>query len=72
MLSVLTGTKVIIMTTEFICSALSEDGEVFELLTCAACIIPQAIEQFKKYVYDNGGEWGHLVTLSLTAIEADD
>ena len=59
------------MTTEFVCSALSENGEVFELETCAACIVTQAIEQFRNYVHSAGGEWTSLVTLSLTAIEVE-
>jgi hypothetical protein len=63
--------KANIMTTEFVCSALAHDGQVFQLETCAACVIYQAIDQFRNYVHDCGGEWDCLVTLSMTAIEVD-
>lgn len=59
------------MAVKFSCSALSLRGEVFELETCGPEIMAHAIEHFKSYVRESGGEWGEIIGLSLTFMEVD-
>jgi len=56
------------MTTEYSCSGYTDDGNKYDLLTCGAVTLEQAIGQFREFC---GGDFEILVCCNFDCIEVD-
>ena len=60
------------MTTEYQCSAISDDGKTYELLTLNAPLLTLAAEQFYAYIIEEDGEPETLAGVVYNAVWIDD
>ena len=57
------------MTTEYNCSGYTDDGSMYDFLTCAAVTLEQAISQFREFC---GGDFEILVCCNFECIEVEE
>ena len=56
------------MITEYSCSGYTDDDHTYDLLTCGAVTLEQAIGQFREFC---GGDFEILVCCNFDCIEVD-
>jgi hypothetical protein len=55
--------------TEYNCIGFTDDSSMYELLTCGAVTLEEAIQQFREFC---GGDFEVLVCCNIDCIEVDD
>jgi len=56
------------MTSEYLCNGYTDDGSLYDLLTCGAVTLEQAIQQFREFC---GGDFEILVHCEFKCIETE-